>query len=127
MFRPYFRVLYFDIIHSQQLLTECIRLLINSSNWMPYLDLLYNCFSILQHTKLTELPKDLPVLYNELIPQLLHLAHICADSQVRERIHEIVFHLPIASGSSMYRFVSFLMPFYIHALTGPDTLLISGL
>ena len=98
----------------------------NSPNWAPYLDLLFCCFNLIHQAKLEELPNDLAALYPNLIPQLLQLEHTCPDSQTRERIHEIVFHLPIGSGSSLLQLLPLLMPFYIRALTGPDTLVKSG-
>lgn len=110
----------------QRLVTECLRRLNNAQNWAPYLDLLFCCFNSIRQAKLTELPNDLAALYPDLIPQLLQLEHTCPDSQIRERIHEIVFHLPIGSGNSLLQLLNLLMPFYIRALTGPDTLVKSG-
>lgn len=104
-----------------------MRHLFNTEKWSPYLDMLFSIFLMVYNTQLTELPKDIPSLLKDLAPQLVHLEHVCDDSHIRERIIEIAFHIPIPVTSTyIMNLLRYLLPLYVKALSGPDTLQRSG-
>lgn len=95
----------------------------NTTNWRPYLDLLFCFFSVFQHNKLTEIPKDIPLILKDLIPQLIHMERVCGNSHLRECILEIVLHLPLPMTGTLFNyFIPILMPLYLKGLSGPETL-----
>lgn len=95
----------------------------NTDNWRPYLDLLFCFFSVFQHNKLTEIPKEIPLILKDLIPQLIHLERVCGNSHLRECILEIVLHLPLPMTGTLFNyFIPILMPLYLKGLSGPETL-----
>ena len=90
--------------------------------------MLFNIFLLLHTTQLAELPKETPSLLKDLTPQLVHLEHVCDISHIRERIIEIAFYLPIPFTSAYgISFLRLLLPMYVKALAGPDTLQRSGM
>lgn len=97
--------------------------MVNTKNWRPYLDLLFCFFSVFQNNKLTEIPKEIPLVLKDLIPQLIHMERICGNSHLRECILEIVLHLPLPMTGSLFNyFIPILMPLYLKGLSGPETL-----
>ena len=95
----------------------------NTTNWRPYLDLLFCFFNVFQHNQLTDIPKEIPLILKDLIPQLLHLERVCGNSHLRECILEIVLHLPLPMTQNLSVSHSpVLMPFYLTGLFGPETL-----
>lgn len=85
--------------------------------------MLFHFFLLMQNGNLTELPNEISYMLMDLSTQLIHFEHVCGNSHVRERIIEIAFLLPIPF-TSIYgaSFLSSLIPLYMKALTGPDTL-----
>lgn len=97
--------------------------MVNTKNWRPYLDLLFCFFSVFQNNKLTEIPKEIPLVLKDLIPQLIHMERVCGNSHLRECILEIVLHLPLPMTGSLFNyFIPILMPLYLKGLSGPETL-----
>ena len=85
--------------------------------------MLFHFFLLMQNSNLTELPSGISYVLMDLPTQLIHFEHVCGNSHVRERIIEIAFLLPIPF-SSIYgtSFLGPLIPLYMKALAGPDTL-----
>lgn len=85
--------------------------------------MLFHFFLLMQNSNLTELPNEISFVLMDLSTQLVHFEHVCGNSHVRERIIEIAFLLPIPFtpiyGAS---FLGQLLPLYVKALEGPDTL-----
>ena len=85
--------------------------------------MLFHYFLLMQNSNLTELPNEISYVLMDLPTQLSHFEHVCGNSHVRERIIEIAFLLP-SPFTSIYGtpFLGQLVPLYVKALTGPDTL-----
>ena len=105
---------------------ECVRRLFNTSNWSPYLDMIFYIFTFTRSINLLELSKVTGTILKEFVPQLLHLEQVCDNSHVRERIIEISFHLPIPVTANYAVILQQLIPLYVKALSGPDSLQRSG-
>ena len=105
---------------------ECVRRLYNTSNWSPYLDMIFYIFTFTRSINLLEMSKVKGTILKEFVPQLLHLEQVCDNSHVRERIIEIAFHLPIPIIANYAAIQQQLIPLYVKALSGPDSLQRSG-
>lgn len=97
--------------------------MINAKNWAPYLDFIYQLFTLCTNVKFNEIPNDFPNIFKDIIPQLYHMEQVCGNSHIRERIIEIILHLPLPlSNQNFQSFFAKLIPFYITGLYGPETL-----
>ena len=106
---------------------ECVRRLYNTSNWSPYLDMIFYIFTFTRSINIIELSKVTATIFKEVVPQLLHLEQVCDNSHVRERIIEIAFHLPIPFTVNYAGVLQQLIPLCVKALSGPDSLQRSGM
>ena len=97
--------------------------MISTKNWIPYLDFIYQLFTLCTNVKFNEIPNEIPNIFKDIIPQLHHMEQVCGNSHIRERIIEIILHLPLPlSNQNFQSFFAKLIPFYIKGLYGPETL-----
>lgn len=110
----------------RRLITECFRCLIRSKNWSYYLDFLYGCLSIFQHSQLLELSSELNTIIKYLIPQLAHILQVNYSPLIRERILEIGYRIP-SQKQHIPWFYNYMFSFYVKGLAGPDSVQKSGM
>ena len=101
--------------------------MVNTPKVIVYIDFLHQLFTLLHKKQLKELPSEFARIICDIIPQFIHMEEVCGDSHMRERILEIIFHLPLPIDHSEFvTFVKELLPFYIRGLYGPTSLQKSG-
>ena len=114
--KPYFR----------KIITECFRWLVRTTNWTYYLDFLFGCLSIFQHSSLPDLSTELDSILKFIIPELLRILQINYSPLIRERILEIANRIPYQKHNIQWLY-SYLLSFYMKGLVGPDSLQKTGM